>query len=122
MYTLLLFINIVSAFVMVAVILLQQGQGAEMGSSFGRGAQGSLIGITGSANLLSRMTSVLALIFFISALALGVVGKQPATDPLLESLTETAPAIELQVADPITEQELEVPAVVDPAGTADENQ
>lgn len=90
MYTLLLAINVAAALVMVIVILLQQGRGAEMGSSFGAGARGSLVGVAGSANLLSRLTSVLALVFFATALALGVVAPTPdgAGDSVLDLLAE----------------------------------
>lgn len=89
MYTVLLVINIVSAFVMVGVILLQHGQGAEMGSAFGRGSQGSLIGVTGSANFLSRVTSVLATVFFTTALALGFIPQENNANRVVESLTAT---------------------------------
>jgi len=107
---------------MVVVILLQHGQGADMGSSFGRGAQGSLIGITGSANILSRATSVLALVFFSTALALGVIGKQPATSPLLETLTSPVPEAELGTVESLTSEELEVPVSEVSVVPVDENQ
>ena len=86
MYTVLLVINIVSAIVMVGVILLQHGRGAEMGASFGRGSQGSLVGISGSTNFLSKTTSLLAIIFFATALALSVVAQQQDNSQILEQL------------------------------------
>lgn len=89
MYTFLLVVNVVVALVMVAIILLQHGQGADMGTAFGRGSQGSLLGVTGSANFLSRSTSVLATVFFTTALALGMIGKTTETDAVLEELTTT---------------------------------
>lgn len=88
MYTVLLVINVVTAVTMVAVILLQHGRGADMGASFGRGAQGSLVGITGASNLLSRSTSVLAVVFFASALALGVISQSDESDELIETLSQ----------------------------------
>ena len=91
MYTFLLIINVVTAIVMVGVILLQHGRGAEMGASFGRGTQGSLVGITGSSNFLSRSTSILATIFFVSALALGIVTQSEDNDQVLENLQQSSP-------------------------------
>jgi preprotein translocase subunit SecG len=66
-------IQIVSALGMIGLVLLQQGKGADMGASFGSGASGTLFGATGSANVLSRSTAVLATVFFICTLALALI-------------------------------------------------
>jgi preprotein translocase subunit SecG len=63
-------LQIVTAIVMVALVLMQHGKGADMGASFGSGASGSLFGATGSANFLSRSTSACAAIFFCCTLGL----------------------------------------------------
>ncbi len=55
---------------MVAFILLQRGPGATAGSGLGAGASATVFGARGSANFLSRSTSVLAVMFF--ALSLGM--------------------------------------------------
>ena len=94
MYALLLVVNVASAIAMVGMILLQHGRGAELGASFGRGSQGSLVSASGSTNFLSRSTSILAVIFFASALALGIVPKGDEQDGLLERLEAPAPASE----------------------------
>jgi preprotein translocase subunit SecG len=54
----------------IGLVLLQHGKGADMGAAFGSGSSGSLFGATGSANFLSRTTSILATIFFITSLTL----------------------------------------------------
>ena len=59
-----------SALVMIGLVLIQHGKGADMGASFGSGASGSLFGATGSANFLSRSTAVCAAVFFACTLAL----------------------------------------------------
>lgn len=64
----------------IGLVLLQHGKGADMGAAFGSGASGSLFGATGSANFLSRMTAVLATVFFITSLALAyMASNRPAT-------------------------------------------
>ncbi len=73
---LILVLQILSALAMVGLILLQHGQGADMGASFGSGASGSLFGATGSANFLSRSTAAAATIFFVCTLALAYFGNQ----------------------------------------------
>ena len=63
-------VQLVSALVMVGLVLVQHGKGADMGASFGSGASGSLFGATGSANFLSRSTAVCAAVFFTCTLVL----------------------------------------------------
>ncbi|MDH3209264.1 MAG: preprotein translocase subunit SecG [Burkholderiaceae bacterium] len=63
-------LQILTALVMIGLVLIQHGKGADMGASFGSGASGSLFGATGSANFLSRTTAVCATIFFCATLAL----------------------------------------------------
>ena len=67
---LVLALQIVAALVMIGLVLIQHGKGADMGASFGSGASGSLFGATGSANFLSRSTAVSAAVFFVCTLAL----------------------------------------------------
>ncbi len=64
MLTLMLVVQLLSALVMIGLVLIQHGKGADMGASFGSGASGSLFGATGSANFLSRSTAVCAALFF----------------------------------------------------------
>jgi len=72
--TLLLAVQLLSALVMIGLVLVQHGKGADMGASFGSGASGSLFGATGSANFLSRSTAVCATIFLLCTLALAFAG------------------------------------------------
>jgi preprotein translocase subunit SecG len=68
--TILFAVQIISALVMIGLILVQHGKGADMGAAFGSGSSGSLFGASGSANFLSRMTAVLATVFFVCTLGL----------------------------------------------------
>ena len=68
--TLIWIVNLISAFAVIVLGLMQHGKGADMGAAFGSGASGSLFGATGSANFLSRTTAVLSTIFFATCLAL----------------------------------------------------
>ncbi len=89
-------VNVVSALVMVAIILLQQGKGADLGSGFGRGSSGSLFGARGSANFLTRCTSVLATVFFVSALLLTFhTNRRTTAEEIIDRLgTSPVPAAE----------------------------
>ena len=50
-------LQILTALVMIGLVLIQHGKGADMGASFGSGASGSLFGATGSANFSQRRES-----------------------------------------------------------------
>ena len=66
-------LQIVAALAMIGLVLIQHGKGADMGAAFGSGASGSLFGATGSANFLSRVTAVLAAVFFLTSLGLSYI-------------------------------------------------
>lgn len=70
METLVWVIHIVTAAVLIGLVLMQHGKGADMGAAFGTGSAGSLFGSSGSANFLSRSTAVAAAIFFMTSLTL----------------------------------------------------
>ena len=67
---LLLVIHLIIAVTIVVLVLLQQGKGADMGAAFGGGSSQSLFGARGSANFLSRATSILVATFFTTSLVL----------------------------------------------------
>lgn len=66
-------VHVVIALAIIGLVLLQHGKGADMGSGFGSGSSGSLFGASGSANFLSRMTAVLATLFFLTSLGLAYI-------------------------------------------------
>ena len=92
--TILFAVQIISALVMIGLILVQHGKGADMGAAFGSGSSGSLFGASGSANFLSRMTGVLATVFFVCTLGLAYTsGVRPAgSGSVLEKASVTTPA------------------------------
>lgn len=64
-------VQIMSAIIMVVLVLLQHGKGADAGATFGSGGgSGSLFGASGSANFLSHMTAIIAIIFFVTTFSL----------------------------------------------------
>ncbi|NBX55837.1 MAG: preprotein translocase subunit SecG, partial [Betaproteobacteria bacterium] len=86
----LLVVQILTALAMIGLILIQHGKGADMGAAFGSGSSGSLFGASGSANFLSRSTSVLAAIFFACTLALAYFGNLRTSEEGI-SVLEKAP-------------------------------
>ena len=66
--------HVLFAVVLIILVLLQHGKGADMGAAFGSGSAGSVFGAAGSANFLSRATGVAATVFFATSVALTYVG------------------------------------------------
>ncbi|WP_298830054.1 preprotein translocase subunit SecG [uncultured Piscinibacter sp.] len=81
LHNLLVAVQIISALVMIGLVLIQHGKGADMGASFGSGASGSLFGATGSANFLSRSTAVCATVFFAATLTLAFFANDRSARP-----------------------------------------
>lgn len=88
-----LVVQMLSALGMIGLILIQHGKGADMGAAFGSGGSGSLFGASGSANFMSRTTSVLAGVFFVATLMLTYFGnlRSTATSSVLDGAVVTAP-------------------------------
>lgn len=84
-------IQILSALVMIGMILMQHGKGADAGAAFGSGSSTSLFGASGGANFLSRTTAVLATVFLGSTLFLSYHGYQPAAPAAGSVLEQVAP-------------------------------
>ena len=86
--TILLSAHTVIALLIIALVLLQKGKGAEAGAAFGSGASDTVFGAKGSSNFFSRATAILATAFFVSSLSLAYLSSQQADvpDSLLESV------------------------------------
>jgi len=67
-------IQVFSSLVIVGLVLIQRGKGAEAGAGFGAGASGTVFGARGATTALSRATAVFAAIFMINSLALAYLG------------------------------------------------
>lgn len=108
--TVVVVIHLIVAIALVGLVLMQQGKGAEAGASFGSGASGTVFGSQGSATFLSRLTGILAAIFFLTSLGLAYYASNYATiardgglpDPVLRS-EPVAPAVSEDI--PVLEEQ-----------------
>src|SRR5699024_562976 len=69
-YSILIALQVVIALVLIGLILVQHGKGADAGAAFGSGASGTVFGAKGSANFMSHATAGLATVFFLLSLTL----------------------------------------------------
>ncbi len=80
------------ALLIIVLVLLQRGKGADAGAAFGAGASGTVFGARGSSSFFSRATAICATAFFVSSLTLAYLSSQATSAPT--SLLEDAPAVE----------------------------
>lgn len=78
METIVTVIHVLAAAGVIGLVLLQHGKGADMGAAFGSGASGSLFGVSGSSNFMSRATAVFVAIFFTTSMALAYLSSHRA--------------------------------------------
>lgn len=70
-YEILIVVYLIVALMLIGMVLIQQGKGADMGASFGGGGSNTVFGSTGSGNFMTRTTAILATLFFLISLILG---------------------------------------------------
>jgi len=71
---------------LTVLILIQRGEGASAGAGFGGGASATVFGARGSASFLTRATAVLAGLFFILSLAMGIYLSRTGVQPQQQNL------------------------------------
>jgi preprotein translocase subunit SecG len=98
--TIVLVAHVGIALLIIGLVLLQRGKGADAGTGFGAGASGTVFGARGSATFFSRATGVLATFFFVTSLTLAYLATQQ-TAP--RSLLEGAPAPQTSAPAPETQ-------------------
>ncbi|MCC5792003.1 MAG: preprotein translocase subunit SecG [Legionellaceae bacterium] len=70
MYQLVLMIHVLVAVVLIGLVLIQHGKGADIGAAFGSGASNTVFGSQGTGSFLFKLTSALAIAFFVTSLTL----------------------------------------------------
>ena len=76
--TVLLSLLVIDAFALIVLILVQQGKGADVGAAFGSGSSNTVLGSSGGGNLMTKITTWLAIAFFLIAFGLAYTAKERA--------------------------------------------
>ena len=76
LYYLIATLYVLACLVLMLVILLQQGKGGDIANAFGGGSSQAAFGARSGATVLSRATTVCAVLFVVGALVLGIVGQR----------------------------------------------
>lgn len=94
MQTVLIVIHLMVVLALIGVVLIQRSEGGGLGIGGGGGGGGGFFTARGSANLLTRATAILAVIFFITSLSLTIVagwGRAPRS--ILQPATQSGPQV-----------------------------
>jgi len=132
-------LHVLVCLILIVVVLLQRGKGAEIGAVFGGGGGSTVFGARGAGNFLTRLTSGAAITFMVTSLVLAYFAREstdstlfrdnpsveeaaspfeevaPAAEPEPTSpFEEVAPAVELEESPGAAEPSAEAPAVEEP--------
>jgi preprotein translocase subunit SecG len=105
MYALLIFIHILVCFVLITIVLLQAGKGANMGAAFGGSSQ-TVFGSSGAGTFLGKLTAGVAIVFMLTSLVLTYMANHRSSSSLID---QKPPAAEQTI--PVTNpDETKLPA------------
>src|SRR5512136_666000 len=87
-------LHVLVCVILVLVVLLQSGKGADLAGAFGGSATQTAFGSRGPASFLSKMTTVAAIVFMITSIGLSMISTKTTTEAksILETTGKSAPA------------------------------
>ena len=92
MFTLLVILHVFVSFAIIAIVLLQAGKGADIGSAFGGGGSQAVFGSMGTPTLLGKITTGVAIVFILTSFTLSILSSRHAASIMKESAPAQQPA------------------------------
>jgi preprotein translocase subunit SecG len=84
-------LHVLMCFAIIAIVLLQSGKGADIGSAFGGAGSQAVFGSMGTPTLLGKVTTAVAIVFTLTSFSLALLGGERAGSVVREPTT-AAPA------------------------------
>jgi preprotein translocase subunit SecG len=81
-------LHVIVCIILVLVVLLQSGKGADLAGAFGGGSTQTAFGSRGPASFLSKMTTIAAIVFMLTSIGLSLISTQKASKSVLEGTQE----------------------------------
>ena len=88
----LVIVPIIVCLILIMVVLLQSGKAADLAGAFGGGGSQTALGSRGAATVLSKATTICAIVFMLSSLSLALLGSRSGGSVLEQVPLPTAPA------------------------------
>jgi preprotein translocase subunit SecG len=88
-------LHVLMCFAIIAIVLLQAGKGADIGSAFGGAGSQAVFGSMGTPTVLGKITAGVAIVFAITSFTLAMMGGQRASSVVRDAppvSTPTGPA------------------------------
>jgi preprotein translocase subunit SecG len=114
MHILVTIIHVLACFIMILVVLLQAGKGANMGAAFGGSSQ-TVFGSTGAGTFLGKMTAAVAIIFMLTSLTLTYTASHKSSSLMERSKIPAAQQIPSPAPVPTAAAPAAKPEVANPA-------
>lgn len=87
MATLILILHLIVCVLLILIVLLQAGKGADMGTTFGAGASQTVFGSGGAAPFLTKLTTGIAIIFMLTSIFLTMMSSRQAKKSVVEGIS-----------------------------------
>ncbi len=115
-HEILVIFQVVVCVALIGLILIQHGRGADVGAAFGSGASGTVFGAQGSASFLTRVTAILATLFFINSMTLAYfVGQRTEKASVMEKVQPQVPPKPSEVPNVPSPNPSDLPPITAPA-------
>ena len=85
-------VHVLMCFAIIAIVLLQAGKGADIGSAFGGAGSQAVFGSMGTPTVLGKITAVIAIIFTLTSFSLAILGGERSSSVVREAPPASAPA------------------------------
>jgi len=88
-------LHILVCFLLILIVLLQTGKGADIGAAFGGGSSQTLFGSAGPAGFLAKITTIIAIIFMVTSIGLAYLSSHRTGASVIKETSpkKTAPAL-----------------------------
>ncbi len=114
--TLVLVFHVLAALAIIGLVLIQHGKGADMGAGFGSGASSTVFGSGGAGSFLTRMTTGIAIAFFVTSFGLAIFAKEKSQAAASLGIPTVVEELPVELLDGLDD---EMPAFEDSASEID---
>src|ERR671931_1087389 len=85
-------VHVLMCFAIIAIVLLQAGKGADIGSAFGGAGSQAVFGSMGTPTVVGKITAVVAILFTITSFSLALLGGERSSSVVREAPPAATPA------------------------------
>ncbi|SRR5947208_5379452 len=85
-------VHVLMCFAIIAIVLLQAGKGADIGSAFGGAGSQAVFGSMGTPTVLGKITGAIAIVFTLTSFTLAILGGDRSSSVVREAPPASAPA------------------------------